>query len=402
MTREDSRTVTLTAYESDNIDTVCYRGTAALADLTMISQADTFDQVTNPQGIQRDLSKKHAREAYEYVMRDADAKVPRAFPEVMLNVRDPKVIKIKTVQEIGGHKVVTIEVDMEAIAKSRAVKVSRVDGNHRLYYGAGDSESGLEPTTDVQVPFSILVGLTRDQEASLFSDVNANQKGMNTSHLASLRGRLTKDEIMLIHEPHRVFARRLTEDAASPWHGKVHMGGSKAGAAKKGITYPVTLVALESAVRRMLRTSEALRETADPDLRYGMIRNYWQAVAATWPEAFEKPGDYLLVKSIGINSLAQFAGKVIDRCYLTGNLTAEDMAALLANVKDTIRWERDVDHHEGGVRGLNGNSAVLAISELLTKALPSLKTTRKSIAQAQAELEAEDRAKADELLAAEA
>ncbi|HTD41107.1 MAG TPA: hypothetical protein VK671_10840, partial [Mucilaginibacter sp.] len=44
-----------------------YRGYEKLSTLSEISKADIYDQKINPTGTQRDLSSKHAREAYEYV-----------------------------------------------------------------------------------------------------------------------------------------------------------------------------------------------------------------------------------------------------------------------------------------------------------------------------------------------
>src|SRR5262245_17607009 len=91
--------VELTAYKAKNLDTICFRGSAPLAHLAMISQPDIFDQVTNPKGLQRDLSPKHASEAYEYVHRQKDPDYPRAFPEVVLNVRDKRILRT---EETGG------------------------------------------------------------------------------------------------------------------------------------------------------------------------------------------------------------------------------------------------------------------------------------------------------------
>ena len=87
--------VELTAHKGKNLDTVCFRGSAPLAHLALISQTDVFDQVNNPKGLQRDLSPKHASEAYEYVHRAKNQEYPRAFPEVVLNVRDRKVLKLE-------------------------------------------------------------------------------------------------------------------------------------------------------------------------------------------------------------------------------------------------------------------------------------------------------------------
>ena len=94
---DQSGVVSLVAIEGQNIDTICYRGAAPIKDLARISQPDVFDQETNADGLQRDLSPKHAQDAYEYVRRDIDEAWPRAYPEVVLNVRDPKVLKMTDV-----------------------------------------------------------------------------------------------------------------------------------------------------------------------------------------------------------------------------------------------------------------------------------------------------------------
>src|ERR1017187_5658074 len=166
--------IELMAYKSKNLDTVCYRGSAPLAHLALISQPDIFDQVNNPNGLQRDLSPKHASDAYEYVRRAKIAEYPRAFSEVVLNVRDKKVLKL---DENGGVRMQFNVGDM----KGGKVYVSRVDGNHRLYYALGDDRR--EPLL-TEAPFQIHLNLTQEQERSLFVDINSNQKGLSSSHLS--------------------------------------------------------------------------------------------------------------------------------------------------------------------------------------------------------------------------
>ncbi len=221
--------IVLTAVETKNLDTLCFRGSAPLAHLAILSQADVFDQDTNPHGLQRDLSAKHAAEAYEYAHRPADGSHPRAFPEVVVNVRDKKVIEIEDVSPAGDDQLRQVRVHffLEKMRGPDKVFVSRVDGNHRLFYGAGGDDR--DPVL-ADVPFQIQVGLTRDQEAHLFVDINANQKGLNSSHLDILKNRLTPAEREIKDYPQRWIAKRLTDDPGSPWHGLIHMGGAKKGA----------------------------------------------------------------------------------------------------------------------------------------------------------------------------
>src|SRR4051794_26569646 len=119
--------VELLAVETDNLDTKCYRGSAQLAHLALISQADVFDQVTNPNGLQRDLSPKHASDAYEYVNAAPKDGLPRAFPEVVLNVRDKKFVEITPLEdvEIEGLPVFRLRFDLDRL-KGGKVQVSRV------------------------------------------------------------------------------------------------------------------------------------------------------------------------------------------------------------------------------------------------------------------------------------
>jgi DGQHR domain-containing protein len=365
------QTVTVIAEESENLDTVCYRGSAPLRELTVISQADVFDQVANPDGLQRDLSKKHAAEAYDYVARPASKEFPRAYPEVMLNVRDRKVVKV---EPLDGHelpiKLVRITFDLDKIMNAKTVKVSRVDGNHRLFYGAGDGTDKRQPL-DAKIPFSITLGLSREQEGSLFLDVNSEQKGLNTSHLSVLRSKLTPDEIELTQHPERVFALRLANDELSPWNGLVHLGGSKAGSKEEGVTRPVSFTALSSGVRRIITKSQYIHDLTDHEAQYEMIRRYWQAVQLTWPEGFEKPAEFYITKNIGIQSLSALGGTVLDRAMGTGDIELDQIAGLLAPTKDVFNWHKDATRD--GVTGMSGNRAALIVSGELVKKLPPLK-----------------------------
>jgi DGQHR domain-containing protein len=361
-------TITIIAQEVKNLDTVCYIGSASIADLARISQADVFDQVDNPDGLQRELSLKHAYEAYQYVARDRSPELPRAYPDLALNVRDKKVIERETVFENGDLHVVRLTFDVEKIHAARTVKVSRMDGNHRLVFAGGDGKE-REPL-GAAVPFQLHIGLTRAQETSLFSDINANQKGLNTSHLAILRSRITPEEQELLEHPARVFAHRLNDDVSSPWHGLVHLGGPRFYRDAEGKRHPypyrpVTFIALEHGVQRVLRKSQYLHER-DFDGQYGMLRNYWQAVKAVFPEAWESPKDYLVLKNIGVQAFGLLGATVIDRCSVTGNVDVGHMVPFLQAAKPEVDWHKD----SKDVAGMSGNRAALLLSAAMAKNLP--------------------------------
>lgn len=362
----EPQTITVIAEQSANLDTICYRGSAPLRELTLVSSADIYDQVANPEGLQRDLSKRHAAEAYDYAARPANKAFPRAFPEVILNVRDKRVISVEPVDGELPIKLVRITFDLDKILAAKTVKVSRVDGNHRLYYGAGDGNS-REPL-DIQIPFQLHIGLSRQQEGSLFLDVNSEQKGLNSSHLSVLRSQLTPDEVELARHPERVFARRLAGDEMSPFNGLVYLGGSKRGSREQGISRPVSFVALSSAIRRILTKSQYIHDLTDPEAQYELIRRYWQAVRLTWPEGFDNPTEHYIIKNIGVQALAQLGGTVLDRALAAGAVELDQLEALLAPTKDVFNWHKDATRD--GVTGMSGNRAALIVAGELAQRVP--------------------------------
>src|ERR1051325_9082417 len=116
-----------------------YRGFAPLSELSRISKADIFDQDSNRLGTQRNLSVQHARKAYEYV-----SGTERAFyPEMILNVRDKSYVSFSPLQQ--GSTFGTVAFTKDPI-KTEKVVVSRLDGNHRLWFADGH-EKGMDPVS---------------------------------------------------------------------------------------------------------------------------------------------------------------------------------------------------------------------------------------------------------------
>lgn len=358
----------LPTIEAVNLDTTCYRGSACLAHLATISQADIFDQVVNPDGLQRDLSPKHAAEAYDYLQHRDDGGHPRAFPEVVLNVRDKRAIKLESRRAASGLKPTMLIFDLDYI-RGREEKgetvISRVDGNHRLFYAGGDAKRA---PIMLDGPFQIHVGLTREQEMSLFVDINANQKGLNSSHLSILRSKLTPEELELVQHPARAFARRLVDDEGSPWHGLVHLGGSREGSKAEGVTRPVTFISLEQGVKRLLTKSQYIHDLGNPNAQYQVILRYWLAVREVYPEEWNDPREHLLMKNMGVLSMAILGATVIDRCMARGEVEFEDMVKLVEQTKGSIDWSRHSTGN-GSVSGMSGNRAALIIAGTLAESL---------------------------------
>jgi DGQHR domain-containing protein len=386
-TRRARPTITLIAMEQPNLDTICYRGVAPLYDLAAISQADVFDQVSNPHGLQRDLSPKHASEAYNYVSREQDVDFPRAFPEVILNVRNEDVVHVEKITLGRQRKVIGFEFtfDLTSVleqADAGDIVVSRVDGNHRLFYAMGN---GRREPLYAEVPFQLHVGLSPEQEANLFVDVNANQKGLNSSHLHVLRSRLTPEEQELRDRPERVFARRLASDVGSPWHDLVYLGGSRKGSREADIDRPVSFVTLEQGVRRTLTKSQYIHDLTSPDAQYVLVRNFWQSVKDTFEEEWTDYKEFLVLKNLGVLAFSIMGGTVIDRAMARGEVTPEAMGFYVEQARDRFDWSREATG-ERSVVGMSGNRAALLIAGELTADLLDPGDESQAVSSLQAKL----------------
>lgn len=348
------------AKKEGNLDTTCYRGEAPLAHLALVSKADVYDAVTNPKGLQRDLSPSHAAKAYDYAKRPRIPEVPRAFPEVVLNVRDKGAVTIERIPTSDDEaQLVRLRFDPARLNQQGKVQVSRVDGNHRLYYAAGDERR--DPILS-GAPFQIHVGLTREQESSLFVDINANQKGLNSSHLSVLRSNLTPEELEIKDHLPRWIARQLAErDPQSPWHGLIHMGGSKVGARTQGLTRPVNFASLEAGVARTLSKSQYIHDVTQPEAQYELLRRYWSAVKQVFAEEWAQHKEFLILKNIGVMSLSILGGTIIDRCLARRQVDIESMAFYLKQAKARFDWKRDATGNDA-IAGMSGNRAALIIA----------------------------------------
>ena len=356
--------IELVAKYSKNLDTWCFRGEAPLAHLALMSQADIFDQETNPSGLQRDLSPTHASRAYEYVRGKASREYPRAFPEVVLNVREKRVLQISPMYEENETKLVRLQFSLDKM-KGDKVWVSRVDGNHRLHYAAGDERR--EPLLAI-APFQIHVGLTAEQERSLFVDINSNQKGMNSSHLAVMQHKLTSEEQEIRDHLDRWIARKLADDPRSPWHGLIHLGGSKKGSRQQGLTRPVNFASLQAGVKRLLSKSQYIHDLTEPKAQYALIRNYWHAVKTVFAAEWGDYKNHLLLKNIGVLSLSILGGTIIDRCIPKSRVSADAMAEYLKQARARFDWQKDTIG-ERSISGMAGHKAALIIASEMGKEL---------------------------------
>jgi hypothetical protein len=104
---------------------------------------------------------------------------------------------------------------------------------------------------------------------------------------------------------------------------------------------------------------------------------YWQALQATWPEAFEEPSEYVIQKTVGIFPLHAILTLVVEHVKRSNEvITREALTEVLMQLKDQLEqndmtnfWHKD--HGEAGkYAGAKGFSR---IEMILRRNLPPLK-----------------------------
>jgi len=344
----------------ESLNLLCVRGFTTAERLAVISAPDIYDMERNPTGTQRNLSSSHAREAREYANGSAAVEAtddPRAFPEVLLNVRDKSVVEFFHLDEpqqvfdfdsFADPSVFTepfigvrIRLDRIEYPKPRSPQISRVDGNHRLSgfdellnetFGDNGEVSDLDFPA---IPFSMLVGLNDQQEAKLFRDVNGTPMKMETDHL--LRIEIRRSGQGLMEDPRRRalwIADELTKEGRA-FAGKVFFGGNPAGVKERyGRVPELRFNSLRRAIDTMLSNSKKVSVFLrnKPQAQLELVDAYWYAVSQTFPPAWEDKRNFILLQTIGLGGFAIYGGSVIDEAYEEEKLTRDEFLELLKPV----------------------------------------------------------------------
>mgnify|MGYP003134091488 CR=1 FL=1 len=323
------------------------RGFAPLSLLARISKPDIFDEHANPTGTQRDLSPKHARDAYEYARQTERG----YWPEVFLCLRDLRAVSFKERKQGVG----VLEFDPAAIEAADHIVISRADGNHRLALADGKLKS--IPPLDRPVSFCLAMGLSLPEEIAIFRDINDNQKSMDTSHLDKIEIRLSGEDAIKTRDPALFVANRLANDEDSVLRGFVYQGGKR----PPGTTIP--LRGLHTGIQYMLSRQTKLTALGGVDAQLVLIKNYFSAIKRWVPEAWQSPKDYLLLRGAGLWGTCFLGAEVIDRTLSQKAFAVDDMLVVL-NSGRKWDWGRN-----GDFAGLSGRGGAVKIADRIIREL---------------------------------
>jgi DGQHR domain-containing protein len=312
----------------------CYRGFAPLSILARMSMPDEYHQTQNPTGTQRGLSPKHAREAYDYAKNNYKSK-NALWPEIILNIRNDCALRADPKAQTKGPRdanlqFVKIQINWSKIQEAKdnqKILVSRVDGNHRLFFADGDKRRKLGPLNEVYSPFCIMKGVSPEAERLIFMKINCEQKRLNISHLLRIEQQLTPDSDLLSKNKPLWLTGKLHEDSASPFYQQVDKGGKKG----KGDLYLIKQKSLLDGITQLLKNFPKHPNIPSETLLRAII-NYFTAVKEVWDEEWKDNKNYKLMTNTGMQALGTIGGRLMETLSATYRLKKEDFSDQLAAV----------------------------------------------------------------------
>jgi len=361
-----TRQVTLHAIEGQCLGVKVYRGFARLADLARISKPDVYHPVSNPEGTQRDLKSKHAAEAYRYA---ASAETSRLWPEVVLNIRDRRGIRITPRAAARGPRqeplqYVKLAIDLSLLKlDENDPSISRVDGNHRLYFAAGDKRRKFEPLDNVWSGFALIDGIDTQTERIIFKTINDEQVALKADHLLRIETQTVPGAQLFSQNPALWLANQLAERDGSPFYNAVSRGERKD---KEGPTPLINIKGLVDGLEQFLKQFQQSAQF-DPEKLYRLTGNYWRAVKNTWPTEWEDKGRYKLMQNTGLQALGIFGGRLATDLAYRGTAEYDDFCTQLERVRPALEWDKQAE----GMRGVAGRAGAEEIAKRLNEAWKS-------------------------------
>jgi DGQHR domain-containing protein len=223
-----------------------------------------------------------------------------------------------------------------AIAKGQEKVFAQVDCQHRL---------GHLADLNLELPFMCFVGLNAREEMEIFNVINSKAKGLSTSLLDFHDAQLCAD--LASDRPELFVALFLNNDARSPWHRQLDIGG----ATTTGLTRRASLRTMQKALKRFLSKTQLLKsKTSEQAAEIALA--FWSAVSLVLSKEWARPRSHFLTKGIAVYALMDIAADIYSEA---GNTVCgrEYFCAALADFAGDFDWST-----EGPFKGLGGESGV--------------------------------------------
>jgi len=249
--------------------------------------------------------------------------------------------------------------------------VSIVDGQHRSggLFWAWEREHAFNP----DIPIMLYFGLRYADEATLFDDINTNQRKLPKALIEATKVHMEAGEPSH-QQTIREVAFALAQDGDSPWHGMVNMTGAR------DPEKPVTYEGLRRATGNMLQEKLIARLDRQGLVLDKVAKKYWELVsracAPAWQERprlvkgsdgenVEETVKYRLKDLAGVASVSRLGADILGTA-LDQSRTDEEFWSSVASMVSkmgVVDWEKKPGNpwtsYGAGFAGMTGLYATL-------------------------------------------
>lgn len=383
MEEENVIRVNVVAFKQKGVQN--YTGAMKARDILDIWDVDRFidDQILR--GYQRQEEQGRMRQVAEYVEKCPLPVIPAILVSIRSGARFIKTDENAGILEIprkrgaieiidgqhrvGGFSVIKRLVEGERIGRWRLTEeeISKYDAllDFEIPVHFIDAESAVNYLEEILTPEdkeNMLKELRKEKldhediERVHFFVVNKTQKAIRPSLkdtlgylicAAGIRGIPIIEKELWRAEIATPCALDLHFKRDSPLRGMINISGAK------GLGRPVQLNSFVTSLKPLAYGNEHFKGMS-AEQRYNFLKTYWNVIKKLQPSAFERPGDYLILKTIGIYILNYLASDVLNWCRAKGIElpTEEDIISYLEPLKE-FDFKRDSDIAAyGGQKGV--------------------------------------------------
>lgn len=290
--------------------------------------------------VQRPLSARRIESIKEYILEGNTF-----FNSFILNWTE-KSVKVKA---SGGR------INFELVSDA----AQAIDGQHRLA-GLEEAMDEDEKVGDRSVIVTLCNGLTTKQAATIFLNINTEQRPVPKSLLFDLFGETGNDPNHAINRA-RDIAQALNDDPKSPLYNILKFPGAPRGAGK------IELSTFVTALKKGLESDGEFpkRKLKTLDHQTLVVSNFFEAIKRAyvdekiWANSTQNP----FLRAAGFNGAVDFLlDKLIFKCAEKGSFSVDTIVELLGlETRELIRWD--------DLRGQDGKTARKNVQQYLEKGL---------------------------------
>lgn len=219
-------------------------------------------------------------------------------------------------------------------------KLYIIDGQHRFEAWGDLMDSHVyKELEDYEIPLVVLSGFEEIDEVAQFHIINSRQTKVKTdlAHRHYLALSKSKKTAGLVREEDtwipraNVVANQLNEEIDGVW--KVQMLNANETMPDIRRKLPIGVSGFASSLKPLFAKGKLFSDPTNQDNNAKFLAKFWEVASEVWPEPFENPKDYVLMKTVGTYSMHLLLLE-LNNDYKDQNVLLEKVKSKLLEAKE--------------------------------------------------------------------